>query len=248
MNFDKILQKPFLISVFVFNIILFGVIVFLLGYVQNLLDSDSRNNLEEIVSQNKNVITSKLLLDLNRLDIISNKISDGLKNKNITKEADINKFLEDYSKNSIDDSLFLANKNGLAYVDGDTHIDISGRRYFKLAIDGISNISERTISRINGEYIFVGSVPLYYDNNWRFTARTWARIPTSIPIPTGRMPSSPARASRTATPFRSASAANACGCSPRWAMSIRTVSSRLPISSATRSATTPTSSSTTSCR
>ena len=103
MNFDKILQKPFLISVFVFNIILFGVIVFLLGYVQNLLDSDSRNNLEEIVSQNKNVITSKLLLDLNRLDIISNKISDGLKNKNITKEADINKFLEDYSKNSIDD-------------------------------------------------------------------------------------------------------------------------------------------------
>ena len=151
MNFDKILQKPFLISVFVFNIILFGVIVFLLGYVQNLLDSDSRNNLEEIVSQNKNVITSKLLLDLNRLDIISNKISDGLKNKNITKEADINKFLEDYSKNSIDDSLFLANKNGLAYVDGVTHIDISGRRYFKLAIDGISNISERTISPF---YIF----------------------------------------------------------------------------------------------
>ena len=96
MNFDKILQKPFLISVFVFNIILFGVIVFLLGYVQNLLDSDSRNNLEEIVSQNKNVITSKLLLDLNRLDIISNKISDGLKNKNITKEAELNKFLEDY--------------------------------------------------------------------------------------------------------------------------------------------------------
>ena len=85
MNFDKILQKPFLISVFVFNIILFGVIVFLLGYVQNLLDSDSRNNLEEIVSQNKNVITSKLLLDLNRLDIISNKISDGLKNKNKSK-------------------------------------------------------------------------------------------------------------------------------------------------------------------
>lgn len=164
MNFDKILQKPFLISVFVFNIILFGVIVFLLGYVQNLLDSDSRNNLEEIVSQNKNVITSKLLLDLNRLDIISNKISDGLKNKNITKEAELNKFLEDYSKNSIDDSLFLANKDGIAYVEKRIPIDISGRRYFKLAIDGISNISERTISRINGEYIFVGSVPLYYDN------------------------------------------------------------------------------------
>ena len=144
MNFDKILQKPFLISVFVFNIILFGVIVFLLGYVQNLLDSDSRNNLEEIVSQNKNVITSKLLLDLNRLDIISNKISDGLKNKNITKEAELNKFLEDYSKNRIDDSLFLANKDGIAYVEKRIPIDISGRRYFKLAIDGISNISERT--------------------------------------------------------------------------------------------------------
>ena len=31
MNFDKILQKPFLISVFVFNIILFGVIDFFVG-------------------------------------------------------------------------------------------------------------------------------------------------------------------------------------------------------------------------
>ena len=102
----------------------------MLGYVQNLLDSDSRNNLEEIVSQNKNVITSKLLLDLNRLDIISNKISDGLKNKNITKEAELNKFLEDYSKNSIDDSLFLANKDGIAYVEKRIPIDISGRRYF----------------------------------------------------------------------------------------------------------------------
>lgn len=43
----------------------------------------------------------------------------------------------------------------------DTH-DISGRWYLNIAIDGISNISERTISRINGEYIFVGSgVPLW---------------------------------------------------------------------------------------
>ena len=60
--------------------------------------------------------------------------------------------------------MFLANKDGIAYVEKRIPIDISGRRYFKLAIDGISNISERTISRINGEYIFVGSVPLYYDN------------------------------------------------------------------------------------
>lgn len=164
MNFEKILQKPFLISVFVFNIILFGVIVFLLGYVHNLLNNDSRNNLEEIVSQNKNVITSKLLLDLNRLDIISSKISDGLKNKNITQEAELNKFLEDYSKNNIDNSLFIANKDGVAYINDQIHKDISGRRYFRLAIDGISNISDRTISRVNGEYIFVGSVPLYYDN------------------------------------------------------------------------------------
>lgn len=164
MNLSKILQKPFLISVFVFNIIFLGIAIFLLGYVQNLLDRDSKNNLEEIVSQNKNVITSKLLLDLNRLDIISSKISDGLRNKNITKEVELNNFLEEYSKNNIDDSLFLANKCGLAYIDSKTHIDISGRRYFKLAVEGISNISDRTISRIDGEYIFVGSVPLYHDN------------------------------------------------------------------------------------
>ena len=84
--------KTFLISVFVFNIILFGVIVFCWDMFKIYLTVIPEITLEEIVSQNKNVITSKLLLDLNRLDIISNKISDGLKNKNITKEAELNKF------------------------------------------------------------------------------------------------------------------------------------------------------------
>jgi TonB-dependent SusC/RagA subfamily outer membrane receptor len=86
-----------------------------------------------------------------------------------------------------------------------------------------------------------GNAPTYDDESMALYRKNMGKDPDLYP-------NTDWRASRTATPFRSASAANACGCSPRWAMSIRTVSSRLPISSATRSATTPTSSSTTSCR
>ena len=78
MNFEKFLQKPFFDTVFVFNIIFIWRTSFYGLCAKFYLINDSRNNLEEIVSQNKNVITSKLLLDLNRLDIISSKISDGL--------------------------------------------------------------------------------------------------------------------------------------------------------------------------
>ncbi|CAK7039039.1 EAL domain-containing protein [Phascolarctobacterium sp.] len=163
MDYKKILQKPFLTFVFVFNMLLFGIIVFLMSYVQNLLDNDSRNNLTEIVSQNRDVITSRLMLDLNRLDIIGNKISESLKSSELDTEQEIDDFLAEYSKHAYDESMFLANRNGVAFTEGGRQIDVSGRRYFKLASNGTSNISDKTISRINGEYVFIGSVPLYYD-------------------------------------------------------------------------------------
>lgn len=163
MDYKKILQKPFLTFVFVFNMLLFGIIVFLMSYVQNLLDNDSRNNLTEIVSQNRDVITSRLMLDLNRLDIIGNKISESLKSSELDTEQEIDDFLAEYSKHAYDERIFLANRNGVAFTEGGRQIDVSGRRYFKLASNGTSNISDKTISRINGEYVFIGSVPLYYD-------------------------------------------------------------------------------------
>ena len=53
------------------------------------------------------------------------------------------------------DDLFTANRDGMALFDGGRKLDISGRHYFRLAIDGIPNISDKLISRINGDEVFV---------------------------------------------------------------------------------------------
>ena len=102
-----------------------------------------------------------------------------------------------------------------------------------------------------------GNAPTYDDESMALYRKNMGKDPDLYPntdwqdavlTGSGLSHSHRSPASKLSLFTRSASAANACGCSPRWAMSIRTVSSRLPISSATRSATTPTSSSTTSCR
>ena len=61
------------------NLALSVSVVFLMRYVQNLLNSDVKINLVEIVTQNKDAITSRLMMNVNSLDITANKLSDRLK-------------------------------------------------------------------------------------------------------------------------------------------------------------------------
>ena len=71
--------------------------------------------------------------------------------------------VREYAKENNTDDLFTANRDGMALFDGGRKLDISGRHYFRLAIDGIPNISDKLISRINGDEVFVISVPLSYN-------------------------------------------------------------------------------------
>ena len=52
-------------------LLLFIAVFFLMRYVQNLLYSDVRINLTEVVTQNKDVVTSKLKVEVNNLDNVS---------------------------------------------------------------------------------------------------------------------------------------------------------------------------------
>ena len=76
---------------------------------------------------------------------------------------DVQDLIEQYAKENNTDDLFTANRDGMALFDGGRKLDISGRHYFRLAIDGIPNISDKLISRINGDEVFVISVPLSYN-------------------------------------------------------------------------------------
>lgn len=144
------------------NICLSVVVIFLMRHVQDLLDSDTKINLMEIVSQNKDTISSRLQVSMKDLDIISNQITDKLKASGIVDEEGIDRFIHDYSLKNNNDNIFVAGKNGLVQWANGRTIDISGRRYFRLSSTGTPNISDRSISRIDGKEVFIMSVPILY--------------------------------------------------------------------------------------
>lgn len=154
---------PFMITITV-NIFLFAAVIYLMNYVQTLLDSDVKINLTEVVTQNKNVINSKLRLEVTSLVLVADQIADRLSGNDAPDfEAIKNSFL-DYSKNRKTNTIFVATQNGRAFFADGSEVDVAGRSYFRLALQGIQNISERTLSRFSGDDIFVISVPLVLNN------------------------------------------------------------------------------------
>lgn len=162
----KLKKKKIIASIISFNIIIGIFVIVLMRHVQNLLYSDVNIHLSEVINQNKEVITNKLKLEINNLNFLSYLINEEIakeetkNNEGINDETIKNIFLKYYkSKNNKD--VYFANKKGEA-IFIDKIIDITGRNYFKLSIQGINNISERIISRNNGEDMFVISVPIKY--------------------------------------------------------------------------------------
>lgn len=156
-------KNKFLIPLLLLNIALLIAVVFYINHAQALLTSDVKITLNEVVTQNKDIITSRIEIDINKINAIADKITDGLKRQNITGHEDIHKALIEYAEQESDPNIFIADEDGLTTVKGKL-LDISARKYFRLALSGVPNISDQTISRLNGEDIFVISVPLKYNN------------------------------------------------------------------------------------
>ena len=100
------------------NLALSVSVVFLMRYVQNLLNSDVKINLVEIVTQNKDAITSRLMMNVNSLDITANKLSDRLKAEESSGKLKTQDLIEQYAKENNTDDLFTANRDGMALFDG----------------------------------------------------------------------------------------------------------------------------------
>lgn len=132
-------------------------------YVQVLLMQDVRINLTEIVTQNKDVINSKLLIELNNLETVAQQISERALTQNKSDNETIRNILLDYAEQYDDTMLCWSDSEGNATYGTGEQVNIAGRKYFQLAIAGKQNISERTVSRLNGDDIFVISVPLVYN-------------------------------------------------------------------------------------
>ncbi|MEG0758207.1 MAG: EAL domain-containing protein [Raoultibacter sp.] len=141
--------------------LLLGAVTILMSYVQSLLSSDTKINLTEIVTQNKDVITSRLNARMSELEAATDQISDRIAKQDPSADRVVAAFLE-YHLDHGSSNIFVASPSGIAtFSDGKT-LDISGRKYFQLAIGGTQNISERVISRVSGEEVFIISVPIEY--------------------------------------------------------------------------------------
>lgn len=150
--------------ILIIDTLLISSVFFLMNFVQSLLYSDITINLTEIVTQNKDVIESKLTLELGNLEMIATQLSEKLSKTEASDPKILKNQFLNYSVNLSDSSLFCASPDGEAIYSKGQTINIKGRNYFRLAMEGTPNISERTISRMDGEDIFVISVPIFsYD-------------------------------------------------------------------------------------
>ncbi len=146
--------------VFILIILLFISVFFLVQYVQNLLYSDVQINLTEIVTQNKDVISSKLDVEVNNLEVAASQISDQLQKQPSTDAAAFEQVYSEYVTEKDDSRLFIAMPDGTAFFSSGESLNISGRRYFQLAMEGSVNVSDRFVSRLDGDERFVISVPI----------------------------------------------------------------------------------------
>lgn len=167
-------KKRSVVAIMSVVVCLLAAVLFLMDYVRMLLYSDVRINLTEIVAQNRDVIASKLSLELTNLTLASSRISERLKQQHALDDGSLYEALEAYSSESKDSQLFVSNAEGVSYFsDGQASINVMGRNYFRLSLSGIPNISERIVSRTTGADIFVISVPLYMGANIVGTAQRY---------------------------------------------------------------------------
>lgn len=156
------LRRALFLFVLLVHIGLAALVVFLMGHVQQLLDSDTKINLTEVVTQNKDAIASRLMLNIKTLEVVSTQITEGMKAVGIVNDEEVRRFINNYARENNTPNLFVADETGKVFWRNGSGFSISGRKYFRLSMEGTANISDKAISRIDGSEVFVISVPLQY--------------------------------------------------------------------------------------
>ena len=151
-------NTPKVITVII-NVLLFVAVLFLMNLVQSLLKSDSKITLTEVVTQNKDVITSKLNLEMNNVNNIAKSFALHIQVEGVS-EDNLRLALKDVLDGRDENRVFAATMEGTAISLHEDNINVSGRKYFITSLEGNPNISDKLIARNDGSDIFVISVPM----------------------------------------------------------------------------------------
>lgn len=160
----QISQVRHFLTIAVIILLLIFSVFFLMTHVQQLLNSDLQINLTEVITQNKDVIISKLMLEVNELHLMSKQIADRLPENAVSDDRVIKESFLNYLKEKNEDNIFLADSEGKAFFMDGKEVDISGRVYFLSSSKGMRTISDRIVSRADGSDVFVISVPIIFNN------------------------------------------------------------------------------------
>lgn len=163
MKKKRMMKRLPLALIILINIALVISVLLLMNHVKSLLYSDVKINLQEIVTQNKDVISSKFAVELNNLQLITTQITDRMSREPDKSQEKMDQIFLDYLSEKGDHTIFMADTTGRAIFSNGEEVNIAGRNYFKLALAGSQNVSDRIISRLDGADIFVISVPIVYN-------------------------------------------------------------------------------------
>lgn len=133
---------------------------YLLNFVRVSLEEDVKVNLMEIADKDSAIIAGEVNIALSQLSSIGELLLFTFSDPSDPK---VSFFLRNQAIEHGFYQLMVSNTNGKAVTSSYETVDISKRGYFKTTLKGVSNISEQIVSKIDGEDVFVASVPIYKD-------------------------------------------------------------------------------------
>lgn len=130
-------------------------------YVESLhqtLVRETRSYLQEFALQDARHLEMQVQEDLDLLRSIAVSI-DAFDS---TDEQLLNLLREERTQNNFKNMEFVST-DGIAHLDNDTYLDLSGQKHIQIALEGKANVSDRARDLIDGENILVFAVPVYQD-------------------------------------------------------------------------------------
>lgn len=136
-------------------------IFFLVSYIEELLVMDSKENMDRVISLNREIIVEKIERKIQHLTSLGEHLISG-----VDLFETPHKWLKDALQSSSrgdPSNISVADTDGTAFFASGQTLNISSRRHYLKAISGKPTLSEPFLSRLTGNTVFAFSIPLFHN-------------------------------------------------------------------------------------